>query len=290
MLLTRRAVGGFLGVAMGLELFDAHNHFQDERLDEWREAMAASLPGAGVTEMVVNGSCEDDWGRVAELAERFEWVLPAFGLHPWYVRERSAAWREVLDGWLRRFPEAVVGEMGLDRWIADPDMEAQRECFLWQLSWAAREERAVTIHCLRAFGLLDELLRQNCVPDRGFLLHSYGGPAEMIPGFARLGAYFSVSPYFAHERKRSQLEAFKLVPLERLLVETDAPDMWPPVARNPNPLRMRDGSELNHPANVRFCYEMLAEVRGLALDELAAVVGENYRRLFGARTVRRSGV
>jgi TatD DNase family protein len=267
-----------------MELYDAHNHLQDERLEGWREALMEALPEVGVREMVVNGSSEEDWGQVAELARAHEWVRPAFGLHPWYVKQRSAAWREVLAEWLQAFPGAVVGETGLDRWIADPDVAAQVECFRLQLDWAAREGRALTVHCLRAFGLLDEVLREAVLlPARGFLLHSYGGPAEMVAGFAKRGAYFSVSPYFAHERKRAQLEVFKQVPLDRLLIETDAPDMWPPTELNPNPLRLADGGgggEVNSPLNLRFCYERVAELRGMPVEELAGVVGENYRRLF----------
>lgn len=262
-------------------MFDAHNHFQDERLDGWREAMVRELPGLGLQEMVVNGSCAEDWPLVASLAERLAWVRPAFGLHPWSVKRRSADWREVLEAWWRRFPQAVVGEVGLDRWIAEPDIEAQRECFLWQMSWAASHDRVATVHCLRAFGLLMELLRIGPVPGRGFLLHSYGGPVEMVEEWVRLGAYFSVSPYFAHERKRRQWETFRAVPLNRLLIETDAPDMWPPAEVNPHPLALAGGSAVNHPANLVFCYELVAELRGMPVAELAGLVEENYRRLFG---------
>jgi len=264
-----------------MDLFDAHNHFQEERLDGWREGLMGALPEMGVRGMMVNGMHEGDWGKVAALAERAAWVRPSFGLHPWWVKGRSAGWREVLEGWLRAFPEAGVGEAGLDRWIEAPDVEAQVECFRWQLEWAAKEGRALTVHCVRAFGLLDEVLREAVRPERGFLIHSYGGPEEMVAGFARMGAYFSVSPHFALERKRGQLEVFGRVPLDRLLIETDAPDLWPPPEVNPNRLQLADGREVNSPANLRFAYEMVAEVRGMPVEELAAVVGENYRRLFG---------
>ena len=262
-------------------LFDAHNHLQDERLDGVRSDLEKQLPALGVREMVVNGSCEEDWGQVAELARRHEWVRPAFGLHPWWVKGRGPEWRERLQEWWRLFPEAVVGEMGLDRWIPEPDVAAQRECFEWQWGQAVGDGRAITVHCLRAFGLLEEVLGGLPAAPRGFLLHSYGGPVEMVPGWVRRGAYFSLSPYFAHERKRGQLQTFRAVPLERLLIETDAPDMWPPVERNAHRLLLADGSEANSPLNVAFCYGLAAELRGMPVDELEQVVEANYRRLFG---------
>ncbi len=260
-------------------LYDAHNHLQDARLDAEREAIMQILPETGLSESVVNGSAEDDWEDVARLARAYPWVRPSFGLHPWYVKERTSAWQEHLYRYLMALPNAPVGEIGLDRWIENPDIDAQIECFRWQLELATELHRPASIHCLRAWGLLDEQLRTLRLPERGFLLHSYGGPVEMIPGFVKLGAYFSLSPYFGHARKVQKLAVFKSVPLDRLLAETDAPDMWPPDELNPHPL-MHEGKSINHPANLRVSYELLAQVRGLPMEEMKVQIGKNYRRLF----------
>src|SRR5688572_26163648 len=128
-------------------LFDAHNHLQDDRLDLHRAEIVAMLPSLGLAEAVVNGSGEDDWPAVAELARRHSWVRAGFGLHPWYVKERSRDWQTRLSEWLDAFPDAVIGEIGLDRWIENPDVEAQVECFRWQLALATERQRPVTIHC-----------------------------------------------------------------------------------------------------------------------------------------------
>lgn len=261
-------------------LYDAHNHLQDERLDPWRADILAGMPKTGLGEMIVNGSGEDDWSAVAELARQHSWIRPAFGLHPWYVKERTAQWDTTLRQLLASHPRAVVGEIGLDRWIENPEIEAQLECFRTQLGLAVELDRPAIIHCLRAFGLLEETLRSTPLPRRGFLLHSYGGPAEMIPSFVKLGAYFSISPYFGHPRKAAQLETFARVPLDRLLTETDAPDMWPPDELNPHPLHAADGKALNHPANLCVSYELLARVRGMSVDELQGIISTNYNALF----------
>jgi TatD DNase family protein len=261
-------------------LYDAHNHLQDDRLSPHRERILAELPSLGIAEAVVNGSTEDDWAAVAELARAHAWIRPAFGLHPWYVKDRSPEWQSRLAEWHEAFSNAAVGEIGLDRWIADPDIDAQVECFRWQLRFAAERERPAEIHCLRAWGLLHDVLRESPLPGQGFLLHSYGGPAEMIPAFVKLGAYFSISPYFAHPRKAAQLAVFAQVPTDRLLAETDAPDMWPPEHQNAHPLADTKGNPVNHPANLEFSYQLLAKVKSLPLEELSAQIGENYRRLF----------
>jgi TatD DNase family protein len=208
-------------------------------------------------------------------------VQPSFGVHPWYVKEQPEDWLAVLETYLQRFPKAGIGEIGLDRWIENADVDLQVRMMRAQLNLAARDDRPATIHCLRAFGLLDELLRTNARPARGFLLHSYGGPVEMVEGFAKLGAYFSVSPYFLHERKARQWDTFRRVPLDRLLVETDAPDMWPPDEINPRPLRDNADKPINHPANIDLMYRELAKLRGLSVEALAAQVEQNFVTLFG---------
>lgn len=260
-------------------MFDAHSHWQDERLDAVRGGIAAVMPGLGVQGVVVDGSGVEDWEAVADLARRHEWVLPSFGVHPWYVKEQPLDWQDRLVALLDAFPRAGLGEIGLDRWIENADVELQRRFFITQLEVAASKYRPVSIHCLRAFGLLEEELRLRSRAPRGFLLHSYGGPPEMVPTFVKLGGYFSVSPYFFHERKSRQLETFcSVVPLERLLIETDAPDMWPPDSLNPHPLTDANGGPINDPRNLVWVYQQVARLRGMTEAELREAVHANFRR------------
>jgi len=231
---------------------------------------------------VVNGTCEEDWAAVAELAGRFPWVIPSFGVHPWKVAGLSAEWRARL---LARVEECGgrcgIGEIGLDRWMKQPDA-AQREVFLWQLRLAAERNLPVSIHCLKAWGALWEILREEPLPERGFLLHAYGGPVEMLEGFVKRGAYFSFSGYFLRPGKRARLEAFRRIPADRLLVETDAPSMPLPPERVRHPLPPGpDGMPVSHPADLAVAYEGLAETRGEKPERLAAKVAENFARLFG---------
>ncbi len=262
-----------------MRLFDAHNHLQDERLTH-RDSLIADCRAEGVARMVVNGACEQDWPAVAALARQFPEVLPSFGYHPWYLPERTPRWLDVLKETLDHVPGAV-GEIGLDRWKPGLDYAGQEEAFTAQLRLAAERELPASIHCLQAWGRLFDLLREGARPRRGFLLHSYGGPREMVEPLAKLGAYFSFPGRFAHERKARQREAFKAVPAERLLVETDAPDQHLPDALNRYPLASAGGKPLNHPANLRAVYEALAVVREQPVETLAAQAEENFRRLFG---------
>jgi TatD DNase family protein len=266
---------------MSLRLYDAHNHLQDERLAPHLGAVLDATKRENVVRMVVNGACEGDWPDVLALAQKHSQIIASFGYHPWYVKERTADWHEKLLACLDAIPSAV-GEIGLDRWINDRDDALQEEMFRAQLSIAAERDLPASIHCLKAWGKVYDVLRAESRPRCGFLLHSFGGPVEMIEPLARLGAYFSIPGYFALERKGRQRETFLHVPPERLLIETDAPDQLLPVERVRYPLSDgATGKPLNHPANLRSVYEFTAELLGKSLEELAGQIEENFRRLFG---------
>lgn len=263
-----------------MKFYDAHNHLQDGRLAGRQGELLAACEKSGIARMVVNGACESDWPQVAALARESKIVLPSFGCHPWYLHERTSDWRANLKMFLDGVPSAV-GEIGLDRWKPDLPYAGQEEAFLAQLGMAAERNLPVSIHCLQTWGRLHELLRDHPRPAHGFVLHSFGGPAELIPALAKLGAYFSFPGYFLNERKARQRETFRLVPPERLLVETDAPDQLLPADKNPFPLTGGDGRPLNHPANLVAVYFGLAEFLGEKTESLAARVEANFQRIFG---------
>ena len=276
-----------------MRLYDAHNHLQDDRFGGCQAELIAACVDEGVAQMVVNGSCETDWPHVLALARRYPQVIPSFGYHPWYAHERTADWEKNLIRFLGEVPSAV-GEIGLDRWKPDLAYDGQEEIFVAQLRLAAMRNLPMSIHCLLDWGRLQELLRANPRPDRGFLLHSYGGPQEMVAALAKLGAYFSFPGYFLHERKARQRERFRRVPNDRLLIETDAPDQLLPETPKEElklentsgvvpvySLFAPDGKPINHPANLAAVYGGLAAFLGEPQESLAARVEENFLRLFG---------
>ena len=264
-----------------MRLYDAHNHLQDARFTD-RSTLIAEATSVGVARMVVNGACEEDWPVVQQLADQFPQVLPSFGYHPWYLHERTPDWQRTLISFLDATPSAV-GEIGLDRWKSGLPYDGQEEAFVWQLRLAAERNVAASIHCLQAWGRMLELLREHPRPACGFLLHSYGGSKELVEPLAKLGAYFSFPGYFMHQRKARQRETFTAIPLDRLLIETDAPDQLLPDSANRFPLGTTDGAPLNHPANLRTVYEFMAEERGLAWPAFTAQLENNFRQLFGGR-------
>ena len=277
-----------------MHLYDAHQHFHFDSLTPHRAEIVQALTAINLKAAVVNGTNEDEWPIVAALAREYAWVVPSFGIHPWDCGGRGPEWLKNLRAALQENPTAGVGEIGLDRFILDlkpgdpriagvrvADLEEQSEVLIAQLELAAELNRATSIHCIRAFGTLRDILGTVPRPARGFLIHGYGGPAEMIAEFAKLGAYFSFNIELTQPKRAARLENFKAVPVDRLLVETDAPTKPPLRALNRFPLPAApNGEAVNHPANIIVAYEALAGLRGMPLAALAAQVERNFQRLF----------
>jgi TatD DNase family protein len=266
-----------------IPFIDAHNHLQDARFDGVRDELLAECATRGVSCSVVNGTSPADWQSVLDLANRSQRILPSFGVHPWFINDLPLTWRENLISFLDTIPSAI-GEIGIDGWRTEFDSQRQEEIFLIQLQIAAERNLPVSIHGLRKWGRLLELLTHHPRPRCGFLLHSYGGPVEMIKPFAKLGGYFSCPGFFLNHGREMKLRVFAEVPIDRLLIETDAPDQNLPGVLDLYHLRVPDeGTRINHPATIVAVYERVAALRHTPLHEFAAQVEQNFRGLFGVQ-------
>lgn len=256
-------------------LFDSHNHLQSAKFGKLVSQLVAEMKMVGVSGCVVNATRECDWEAVAGLARRFPgFVFPAYGIHPWFADTAEDGWEERLRKRLADDPLATIGECGLDGWVDAPGMDVQVPVFLKQVEIAAAAGRAMTVHCLKAWEELFAAMDDAPEWPEKFLMHSFGGSAEVAERLLKKGAWFSFSGYFLQERKARVLELFKRLPEDRILLETDAPDMMPPESCVKFPL----GDEINHPANLRGIAEAFeAEMGGNVL----AQVRENGRRFWG---------
>lgn len=255
---------------------DAHNHLQDPRLGDPGPVISA-MKSAGVSRCVVNATREADWPAVENLATlEAGFISPAFGIHPWQAHTVVSGWQERLNSLLEKYPQASIGECGLDQWISHPPIDVQRPVFIDQLRLSRELERPLTIHCLKAWGALFEAFTEVPPPTR-FLMHSFGGSIETARRLIPLGAYFSFSGHFLHPRKQAMLEVFRQLPPDRILLETDAPDMLPPGEIITHSLP----ENRNHPANLPAIGQALAAALGMTPERLAELTCENTRRCFG---------
>ncbi len=254
-----------------MKLFDSHNHIQEERIYPQIGDVMARAHASGVVKMGVKGCCEADWPRVVEIMKRYEGIHPSFGLHPWFIADRSPEWLKTLEHWLVQYPQAGVGEIGIDHKCEEYDERDQESVFLAQLKLAQRLERPVSIHCRKAWGRLIALLDEVGTLPRGMLIHCYGGSAEIAQALVKRGAYISFSGSITRPNNRKAGPAIRAVPEGRILIETDAPDIMPFAAEG----------DLNEPANLRYVLTKAAELLGMTEAAVAELSYRNACRFFG---------
>lgn len=150
-------------------------------------------------------------------------------------------------------------------------MEIQQPVFQAQLRIARELDRPITIHALKAWEPLFEAFEKQPPPNR-FLMHSFGGSWEIAQRLIPLGAYFSFSGYFLQSRKSAVLETFRKIPRDRILLETDAPDMLPPADIITHPL----AENQNHPANLASIANAFAKFLDVTPENLANITHENH--------------
>lgn len=230
---------------------------------------------AGVSGLMNCGSCEEDWKLLPDIARRFPQVRLSFGLHPWYAGARTANWLAILETHLTDTP-AAVGEIGLDHALAKTTFMDQESVLLAQIHLANKLKRPVTIHCRRAWGRLMALLDQKGWPAYGFVLHSYSGSAELVQPLLRRGACFSFSGAITFDQNRKGREAVTAVPLNCLLIETDAPDLPPKQQNDSTP----NEAGVNEPARLVSVAQAVSALRGLSTGELTAITHQNAIALF----------
>ncbi|BFG20031.1 hypothetical protein CerSpe_063060 [Prunus speciosa] len=295
-----------------MKLFDAHCHLQDPRIFDKAPQLIPAAVDSGVVRFAVNGVSEKDWHLVKQISESYPCVIPCFGLHPWYVAERTPNWLNTLKQFFEATPSAAVGEIGLDKGSQGKkvDFTDQVNVFRQQLELAKELKRPASIHCVRAFGDLLQIMKSLGPFPAGVILHSYLGSAEMVPEFANLGAYFSFSGFLMSMKVHKAKRMLKMVPSERILLETDAPDALPKSeldsahlvegASLPEELQSIEISSapfagardvltfpkeaLNHPQNIHKVLIYVASLVEMTKEELAEVTYQNAVRLFSYDT------
>ncbi|XP_047327288.1 uncharacterized metal-dependent hydrolase YabD [Impatiens glandulifera] len=271
-----------------MKLFDAHCHLQDPMILTKAPQLIRTALDNGVLHFAVNGTCENDWHLVKQLSDNNPSIIPCFGIHPWFILDRTPNWMNTLKEFLDRNPCAAIGEIGIDKGSQGKkiDFSQQIEVCTKQLELAKELKKPASIHCVRAFNDLLQIMKSVGPFPNGVILHSYLGSAEMVPMFAELGGYFSFSGFLMSLKESKARRIVKSVPAERLLLETDAPDALPKMSDKSFPLFMvetdhvGDNETLNHPANIVTVLDYVASLLDMSREEIADLSYRNAVRLF----------
>lgn len=251
---------------MSAELFDSHCHLDLEPLKSGLPKFLQEAGSAGVQGFVVPGVHPDGWAGISSVAAADPRILPAYGIHPMHAGHMND---QVLDHLRECAVQGVaIGETGLDP-VYTVSLELQEQAFREQLRIAVSCNLPVLVHCRRAFQRVLRILRDEKADQVGGIMHAFSGSVEMARDFIRLGFAISISGTVTWDNAVKPLRVARDLPLEHLVLETDAPDMTP----------QRYRGRFNRPAWITETAQRVAEVREISLETVARITTGNLRRI-----------
>jgi len=260
---------------------DAHSHLQDPRLAPHLPNILDRARAAGVQLLHVAATREADWPAVAALADQHPGlVISSFGLHPWFIQDRSARWLQNLRDRLAARP-AGIGEIGLDARVGDGLDVDRAAVFRAQLELSYELARPASLHCRDAWGTMLEILLALPPHPAGILIHAYSGPPEALPALAQKNVHISFGGTLTRPKNVRARDNAARAPAGHFLLESDAPDLPPTLPAGVAPhLTGADGKPLSEPGNIPWIGHHLAEIRGTSAGDIAAQTTATARRLF----------
>lgn len=252
-----------------MELVDTHCHLDIEAFDVDRNQVLQRTRAAGVTRMVVPGVDAARWPGLLQLCRREAGVYPALGLHPVYLRQHRQQDLETLAGLIEQHRPVAVGEIGLDYFVPDLDREQQKVLFEAQLVIARDAGLPVILHVRKAHDQVLASLRRIRV--KGGTAHAFNGSVQQAQQYRDLGFMLGFGGMLTYERSRRIRGLAEQLPLEGMVLETDAPDMT--VAAH--------HGERNSPEYLPDCLHALADVRAEDPEQIARQTSANACAVFG---------
>ena len=251
--------------------FDTHAHLDDDRFLDDREAVIKMIKEEGVSLVVNIGASLDSSKDSIALAEKYDFIYAAVGVHPSDTDKLTDADLETIKEMASHEKVVAIGEIGLDYYYEDPDRKTQKVWFKKQLELAKKLNKPYIIHDRDAHGDVLEIIKE--VGYFNGLMHCYSGSAEMAKELIKLGFYISIAGQVTFKNAPKVREVVASVPVERLLIETDSPYL------TPEPFR----GKRNDPSKVKFTCEKIAEIKGLTLEEMAKITLQNGKTFYKIR-------
>lgn len=249
-------------------LVDSHSHLDAPEFDQDRAAVIARAHAAGVMRQVVPAVEAASWPKLREVCAQDRGLHPAYGLHPMYLSSHRPEHLRELGDWIERERPLAVGECGLDYFVEGLDPQAQSLYFEGQLRLARDFDLPVIVHARRAVDAVIAAIRRSGRL-RG-VVHSYSGSEEQARQLWKAGFLLGLGGPVTYERANRLRGLAASMPIEHLLLETDAPDQPDAGIRG----------QRNEPARLNAVRDTIAALRGMAPDELAAATSANAERLF----------
>ena len=253
-------------------IFETHAHYDDEQFDSGREALLASLPDCGIKRVVNVGASIASTRNSIELAEKYDFIYAAVGVHPSEIEELN----EERFNWLRELTKlekvVAVGEIGLDYyWDKEPEVqERQRYWFKRQMELAKEANLPIIVHSRDAAADTLQVMKEAHAEEIPGVIHCYSYSPEIAQEFIKMGYYIGVGGVVTFKNAKKLKETVEQIPLERILLETDCPYMAPEPYRG----------KRNDSRYIPYIVEKIAELKQVSIEEVEEITWRNAMNLY----------
>lgn len=251
-------------------IFDSHAHYDDEAFEEDRDLLLSSMQANGIDTIVNVGASIESSGSSLQLAETYDFIYAAVGVHPSDTDELNEENYLELCKLMDKEKVVAVGEIGLDYYWDTPSRDIQKKWFVRQLNTAVEKNKPVIIHSRDAAADTLDIMKAEKPWDQGGVIHCFSYSVEMAREYLNHGFYIGIGGVLTFHNAKKLKEVAEYVPLNQIVLETDCPYLAPV------PNRGKRNSSLN----LTYVADMLAEIKGIAREEIERVTYENACRLY----------
>ncbi len=256
-------------------LIDTHAHLEMREFNDDREDVIKRAREAGVEYIVTIGTTIESSRDAVMLADKYDFIYAAIGIHPHEVRDILHPAYEILRHFAQHKKVVAYGEIGLDYHYEHSSRTDQKRKFRDMLREARELELPVIIHDRDAHEDTMQILSEEWSPDLGGVMHCFSGDAAMAERLIEMGFSLSIAGPVTFPKAEALREVVRQIPIEHLLIETDSPYLAPQPVRG----------KRNEPAYVRHTAEAIAKIKGLSFDDVARITSFNAMQLFGIGTI-----
>ena len=258
-----------------MELFDTHSHYNDEKFNEDREQIIKDTYESGVTKFICAGYNIESSQKAIEMSRQYEFIYSICGISPNDIpQSEQELWKDLAE-----ISEIIkenktnkivaIGEIGLDYYWNKENKELQKEAFVKQIDLANEMNLPIVIHSRDASIDTIDIIRKNTVRKAG-IFHCCQFNQEMIRQALELGYYISFAGPVTFKNSKNASEIVKMVPVDRILIETDSPYL------SPEPKR----GKRNDSRNVKYIAQKIADFKEMTIEEIAKITYENAKKIF----------
>jgi TatD DNase family protein len=247
-------------------MIDFHAHLDDEKILPFLDEIIKRAKDAGVSLIISPSVNLNSALKIIEISKKFENVLPMIGIHPSEVDNFKDEDLNQLEDFIKKEKIIGIGEIGLD-YTYKTDKNKQKEIFEKQLQLAEKYKLPVVLHIRKTFNEIFGILKNfKVVP----IWHSCSGNLEEVEKFLEIGGFISFSGIITFKNASRLREIVKIVPLERIFLETDSPYLTPEPYRD----------KINEPYYIKFVYQKVAEIKNIEIGKISNIIRNNFENLF----------